>query len=785
MARHRFHNRSLLAVFVIAGVALLPARAAAQQTVAADRFVDSAGVNIHLHFDNTVYWNQFPLVKSRLIELGVRHVRDGLVDTTWRPYYDRHNELGDAGIKTAFITGPYDSVELLAQYPGRMSRTFEAYEAPNEYDKSGDPNWVATLTAATARLWSVKADPRAAGFPIIGPSLSAAGSHAAFGDVSQHFDVANMHNYFAGRHPGTPGWGSGGYGSIAWNVALVEPYAGGKPIITTETGYQDDPAIADAVPQAVIGKYMPRVLLEQFRAGITRTYLYELADFPRSGAYGLLNVDGSPKPAFTAVKGLLNTLADPGPAFAVTPLAYSVQGGTSDVRHLAFQKRDGTYFVAIWLSQPGYDVISRQIMTVPPQTVTVALPGAMRHVRTHRWQADGSVAIASSAATTASIPLTVSDALTLIEVAAPPTAPGPAVPGVPGTPAAAVTYRSVLLRWQPPSDGGTAMTYSLEAATRADFADGVSTPVGPIAQILIPDVAPGVYFVRVRAGNAQGFGAPSSTAEISVGSPEPPQLLALQTLLNPVALAWSPAAGADRYVLSAGSTPGASDLAVVDMGRATSIVAPVPAGLRIYARIAAVNAHGAARSNEVSFVLGGTEPPGPPGLVAAVVSGVNVTLSWAAGQGGAPQNYVLQVGTAPGASNVGAFPVGTATSIAADSPIPGRLFARVVAQNPSGSAVSNEIAFSTAAPTPLGTPTMRAPVINGSTVRLSWTAGSGASSYLLGARTPDGTLVAVIPVNGLALDVPGVPSGTYLVSVVSRRGDEISAESTPVAVTVP
>src|ERR1700724_703093 len=46
----------------------------------ADSVADSVGVNIHLHFTDTIYSN-FPLVQSLLTSLGVRHVRDGLLNT--------------------------------------------------------------------------------------------------------------------------------------------------------------------------------------------------------------------------------------------------------------------------------------------------------------------------------------------------------------------------------------------------------------------------------------------------------------------------------------------------------------------------------------------------------------------------------------------------------------------------------------------------------------------------------------------------------------------------------
>lgn len=686
------HNRSYVAILVTVAVVVLPGAAIAQQTVGADRFVDSAGVNIHLHYDDTVYRNQFPLIRSRLIELGVRHVRDGLIDTTWLPYYERHNSLGEAGIKATFITRPNDSPELMAQYPGRMRDVFGAYEAPNEYDWSGGPDWDAKLRASLSRLRSLRSDPRAAPFPVIGPSLRAPGSYAQLGDVSAFYDMGNLHNYFAGRHPGTPGWGANGYGSIAWNLGMVGPYAGGKPIVTTETGYQDDLSLVDAIPPDIVARYMPRVLLEQFRAGIRRTFLYELADFPRSGRYGLLHADGSPKPAFNAVKSLLNLLSDPGPAFTPQHLGYSVDGGDDDLRHMAFQKRDGTYYLALWRAVPGYIVESRQHVAVLPQRITVTTAAPMRVLRKHTWQHDGSLSTTSSLLTTSTFPVDVSDALTMIELVAP--APEGLVPGVPGILSAIVDFLRVLLQWEAPRDGGAPTGYTVEASTRSDFSNAVALPVGSGTQLAVASVAPGNYFVRVRASNAHGHGDASSVSSFTVGGPAAPELAAIQTSRSPVTLSWSPSMGAQQYVLSAGTSPGASDVAVVPMGTATAITAPVPAGVRFYVSVAAVNAHGAARSNEVTFAVAPAQAPGAPTLHAAQVAGRHVTLTWTPGTGGMPDDYVLAVGNAPGAANLAVLPVGPVTAITAHSPFTGPVFVRVFARNAHGVGGSNEIAFS-------------------------------------------------------------------------------------------
>src|SRR5579863_4472207 len=177
-----------------------------ETAISADSFVDSVGLNIHLHNANTPY-GDFTHVESALTALGVRHVRDGLIDSQWLPYYDRLRELGRLNVKGDFLTDPSESDELLTSFPSRVGPIFEAYEAPNEYDARNGSEWAATMTAFMQRLHAaVKANPQTAGFSIIGPSLTRPGSFAMVASTAQFFDYANLHNYFGGRNPGTGGW---------------------------------------------------------------------------------------------------------------------------------------------------------------------------------------------------------------------------------------------------------------------------------------------------------------------------------------------------------------------------------------------------------------------------------------------------------------------------------------------------------------------------------------------------------------------------------------------------
>jgi predicted phage tail protein len=133
-------------------------------------------------------------------------------------------------------------------------------------------------------------------------------------------------------------------------------------------------------------------------------------------------------------------------------------------------------------------------------------------------------------------------------------------------------------------------------------------PVSAATEMLVPNVPAGVYFARVRGVNANGQGAPSNVVQFVVGVPEPPQLTAVQVATNPVTLSWSAAPGATRYVLSAGTAPGKSDIAVVPMGTATSVTGDLAPGAQYYVRVAAINDQGAVRSNEISFVVGQAGP---------------------------------------------------------------------------------------------------------------------------------------------------------------------------------
>jgi Fibronectin type III domain len=171
-----------------------------------------------------------------------------------------------------------------------------------------------------------------------------------------------------------------------------------------------------------------------------------------------------------------------------------------------------------------------------------------------------------------------------------------------------------------------------------------------------------------------------------------------------IRLTWNPPAtgGAPTsYVIQAGTAPGLSDLGSAATGSTVTTVSAtgVPAGT-YYFRVAAQNSAGvSAPSNEVALPV---LVPGNPTALTGSASGTSITLSWhAPTTGAAPSAYLLEVGTAPGLSDLGRGSTGSlATTFSATGIAARTYYIRVRALNAAGaSAPSNEIELIVGAPT--------------------------------------------------------------------------------------
>jgi hypothetical protein len=430
-------KRSLLSALIIA-CSLAAAACGTDERgatpVSAARFHDSVGVSIHMSYWDTVY-GQADRIADSLADLGVRHVRDGIwysTDAAWNDTLYRQQEIvASRGVK--FIYGldlrPTSGTvaERLGVIADRLAGTAEAIEGPNEPDLFEKGAWAPRLRAFMPELYdAVKKHPDRAirALPVVGPSFALGGASSS-GDLSGSMDVGNVHPYTGCRSP-TPSH----LRDVSDEYAQV---SGGKPWWATEVGFHTainyDPN-SDAQPacdERTAAVYTLRTVLEHFKFGVERTYLYELIDLrpdpgkvdPESN-FGLLRNDFSSKPAFTALKNMLEIVGTSGPA-ELEPFGFSASGRC---RHLLIQKADGSYVVFLWRLDSVWDRHARQPIGVAPEPVTITVPDA-------RW-----VREIRPMESTEETPLTLRDQRVKVDVGADPIAlhAGTSDPPEPGRP---------------------------------------------------------------------------------------------------------------------------------------------------------------------------------------------------------------------------------------------------------------------------------------------------------------------------------------------------------------
>ncbi len=430
LRKHPYRNLGLTLLFCVVVACLIsiaPSVSALSETArSASSFIDSIGVNTHLYYDKSVYHQKYhEIIKPKLQELGVRHIRDGGTRNL-NGYLDRLKELKQLGIGATLIFDPrggtpQQGVQLIKE----LGNVVEAAEGPNEYDLSGDANWVSVLRAYMQQLYqSVKSDSQTQNLPVLGPSFTSPEAYQAVGELGAYLDYSVLHNYFAGHHPGTPGWGGGGYGSIDYALNLARQNAGSKTAITTETGYHNAINTQDGhrpIPEKIARKYIPRMYLEQFNHGIFRTFSYELIDINNNPQrelphenFGLLRNNGSAKPAFINLRDLINLLKDSGAQFTPSTLNYSLVGDTTNIHHTLLQKSDGEFYLILWQEVAGFDLNSKQEIVVPPKKIKLVVNKGFTNAKVYLL--NKSLTLVNQYTNPTSFKVNVPDFLTIVEL---------------------------------------------------------------------------------------------------------------------------------------------------------------------------------------------------------------------------------------------------------------------------------------------------------------------------------------------------------------------------------
>jgi hypothetical protein len=390
-------------------------------TEPAERFVDSIGVCTHWSYTDTPYGFAFERVKQRLLQSGIRHVRDGLTD--------RLIELGKAGIQATVVADadkPIPDTLAAIKKANAAGARIVAIEGPNEPDlfwsknkrsyaghgaEQGDDGIIEGVIAFQKDLYlAAKADAATRNLTVLGPALGKTYNYdkkSPFGKgtLTDFVDWGNFHPY-PGGNPFSVPFAYAGVDKYTWhggqpsanldeNPFAFDVYAppfAPKPMAATETGYS---TFLDGPSEAAHAKYLPRLFCEYFRKGVQRTFSYEFVDEwnkpdDREANFGLLRYDMSPKPAYHALRRLIALAAEPAAkAFTPTPLPGDLEvkpakgfSRVQYVHHLALQRSDGTFLLLLWHDIALDDTSKkpwRRVPLAPPMPATLKLTTPVKH----------------------------------------------------------------------------------------------------------------------------------------------------------------------------------------------------------------------------------------------------------------------------------------------------------------------------------------------------------------------------------------------------------------------
>jgi hypothetical protein len=426
-------GRGRIAAFVVLAAMVGARSQAATPTYWAQQFVDSVGVNTHLHHARSYYDLQFDSMKQRLLSAHILHIRDGAQDLEGIAYprdgAERFRELGEAGIRVTFVFRPMVTREFVQAFPERVRPAFEAYELPNELNQQKGLPWPETL-----RIWMpmfaeyVRDDPQTARYPIIGPSIADLGNdpHRKLGDQERSIDFGNLHKYYRAFNPATTGYGRPGsppceawkYGSLQYALCQVRRISDDKPIVCTEAGYiSNERPSARAVTPEIQARYIARMLMLHLKSGIVRTFIYQLADHgsDEGATMGLLTADGNEKPAWRQLSTLMNELNDRAGQGKPPPLDIAFEGKLDNLESMLFAKRDGSYRLVLWIETASADPRTGRTLDVDTQPVTVSLPRNFRARRVMTFDGGGNAR--ARTLNTSAPRLAIGDNLSIVDIA--------------------------------------------------------------------------------------------------------------------------------------------------------------------------------------------------------------------------------------------------------------------------------------------------------------------------------------------------------------------------------
>jgi hypothetical protein len=344
-------------------------------------FLESIGMNTHLAWRDKSYSlpdgsRDVGKIARLLAYLGVTRIRNSAAVPWLR---DEFRDLARTGTRLDLIISDDKDAEPLAQQVGDLvplAPFLIGIEGPNEADLGPQAfegeHGPAAVRALQRRLYAlIRETPALDGVPILETSIGHPDVLAQYAGMA-NADRNNMHSYFFRFDLPMAS-------ELAMRIASTRPIAPGKPVVTTETGWPTRGAPGAYVPEPVRAIMVLDDLLDQFRAGVLQTYIYQLIDEPPSrDFYGMFLEDGTPKPAAVALHNLTRILADPRPLASARSLPLGVSGLPPTGAYLLLEKGDGSFWLAVWNGAPFWNPGASTTIDVPDAPMTVQTPGMRR-----------------------------------------------------------------------------------------------------------------------------------------------------------------------------------------------------------------------------------------------------------------------------------------------------------------------------------------------------------------------------------------------------------------------
>ena len=304
---------------------------------------DSVGVNVHLEYDDTPYAS-VARTDAALMLIGVRQVRDAAM-RSGATREARFAQLAASGVRfdLFFSRDPVVQMAAVRRLEAERPDAVISFEGPNEANheayEGGPPGDRPALQAYQAKLYAGVHDADHQG---AAPVLS----FTTWPPLAGRADAANFHAYPNPSRAVAP--------QISWMRRMaqaVEPRR--SPVICTETGFAT--AGLGGVSELRQAELEPVLLLESYRQGVAKTYLYELFDEhadPSGRApevenhWGLFTAAGRPKPAAESVRRFMEVLRS-GPA-AQAHAAPWLRLSDPKLRTLQVERSDGARVTFTW-----------------------------------------------------------------------------------------------------------------------------------------------------------------------------------------------------------------------------------------------------------------------------------------------------------------------------------------------------------------------------------------------------------------------------------------------------